>query len=249
MLRIVPVPCLSDNYAYLVIAEDGHAAVVDPSEAAPVREALAREGARLVALWLTHHHWDHVGGVEALVAEHPGIPVLGSAHDAGLARIPCQTGRLDDGDAFAFEGHEVHVMAVPGHTLGAIAYVVDGNVFSGDTLFLAGCGRVFEGTMPMMAASMAKLRALPDATRIYCGHEYTRTNLRFAQQEEPENDDVVRALADAERAAGEGRPTVPGTIAHEKATNPFFRFDVPSLAKGLGSDESFARLREAKNRF
>lgn len=248
-LRVVPVPCLSDNYAYLVVGADGGAAVVDPSEPAPVLAALAREKATLREIWCTHHHLDHVGGVESLVAGKTGVPVRGSTYDVDHKRIPRATHAHPDGDAFAFDGHSVRVISIPGHTLGAIAFVVDGALFSGDTLFLGGCGRVFEGTMPMMAESMRILRELDPALRVYCGHEYTAANLRFARTVEPDNAAVVRALEDATAKSEAGTPTVPGTLATELLVNPFLRFDRPELAAGVSDDTSFARLREAKNDF
>src|SRR5690242_7544802 len=176
-MRIVAVPCLADNYAYLVI--DGElAAVVDPGEAPPVEAALAREHVRLAAIWATHHHPDHVGGVAALVAAHPGVEVIAHAHDR--ERTPHVTRTVDDGDTVALGNLRAKIIYNPGHTLGAITYVIEGCAFTGDTLFGAGCGRVFEGTPAMMHASLARLAALPPATRVYFGHEYTANNLRFA---------------------------------------------------------------------
>lgn len=248
-MRVVPVPCLSDNYAYLVIADDGRVAVVDPSEAAPVRAALAAEGLSLAEIWCTHHHADHVGGVPALCDLHPELIVRGSSYDADHARIPGQTVAHRHGDAFGFGGTTVRVLGVPGHTLGAIAFHVGDELFSGDTLFLGGCGRVFEGTMPMMASAMRQLRSLAPSTRLWCGHEYTASNLRFSVHVEPTNAEARAALAEAEAAGRDGRATVPGTLARELATNPFLRFDLPELAQGRSADEAFAYLREAKNAF
>lgn len=249
-MRVIPVPCLSDNYAYLVVDEDAkEAAVVDPSEDAPVRRALEERGLSLAEVWLTHHHWDHVGGVEALSEAFSPREVIGSAYDLEHGRIPRQTRGVREGDAMTFAGHEVTLLEIPGHTLGAIAYLIDGDLFSGDTLFVAGCGRVFEGTMPMMKDSLAKLRDLPGDTRVWCGHEYTVKNLRYAQTVEPESDAVADALREAERTRAEGRPTVPGSIARERAINPFFRFDVPEVARGRDPVETFGALREGKDRF
>jgi len=247
-LRIETIPCLADNYAYLLIAGD-RVAVVDPGDSAPIELALQREGRDLDEIWCTHHHLDHVAGVLALLERRDGVVVRGSEYDGTNRRIEGQTVAHADGSRFDFAGHEVEVMAIPGHTLGAIAFVVDGVVFSGDTLFLGGCGRVFEGTMPMMAASMRTLRALPPSMQIYCGHEYTVANLRFAKTVEPESAVIAHALDEATRAVAEGRPTVPGTIARELETNPFVRFDRPEVARELAADASFARLREAKNAF
>ena len=224
-MRVVPVPCLTDNYAYLVI--DGSvAAVVDPGEAAPVRAAAAREGVEIACVWATHHHPDHVGGAAEL-----GVPVVGHSHDRG--RIAGLSRAVDDGDEVALGTLRARVIHNPGHTLGAITYVVDGCAFTGDTLFGAGCGRVFEGTMAMMFASLGKLAALPPATRVYFGHEYTASNLRFAAAAEPDN----AAIGDrAKRPA----PTTPSTIADELASNPFVR---------ARDADDFARLRTWKDGF
>lgn len=249
-MRIVPVECLRDNYAYLVIDDASQrAAVVDPSEDEPVREALAREGVTLAALWLTHHHWDHVGGVTALCDALAPAEVLGSRHDLEAGRIPRQTRGLDDGDTFTFAGVTVRAVHIPGHTLGAIAFVLPQDVFTGDTLFLGGCGRVFEGTMEMMSASLDKLRQLPADTRVWCGHEYTVKNLEFAKTVDPDNTDVDAFLAEARRAREADEPTVPGTMARELEVNPFLRFDVPSVARGEAPVAAFSRLRRAKDAF
>jgi len=185
---------------------------------------------RLAAIWLTHHHWDHVGGVDALVAEHPGIEVV--AHTSDLTRSPKVTREVDEDDTVEFAGLRARIIHNPGHTLGAISYVVDGCVFTGDTLFGAGCGRVFEGTPEMMHASLQKLAALPPDTRVYFGHEYTAANLRFAASEHPGD------AAIAARAAALKTPSTPSTIAEERATNPFLRV--------AGADE-FAGVRARKD--
>lgn len=247
-MQIIPVPCLRDNYAYLVV-QDGRAAVVDPSEADPVLVAIESEGVDLVEIWLTHHHWDHVGGIEGLVDECRIPVVRGSAYDQKHGRIPRQTVALSDGDTFEFGGATVDIMEIPGHTLGAIAYVTEGNLFSGDTLFIAGCGRVFEGTMEMMSQSLAKLRGLPPQTQVWCGHEYTVNNLRFAKTVEPDNADIDRALEEATEARAEGKYTVPGRMDRELGTNPFLRFDDPSVARGRDPVASFAAIRQAKDNF
>lgn len=249
-MRVIPVPCLSDNYAYLVVDEETQsAAVVDPSEDVPVRNALEEAGLSLTEIWLTHHHWDHVGGIEALCDAFAPRAVVGSAHDLEQARIPRQTRGVREGDAMSFAGHEVSLLEIPGHTLGAIAFLVDGELFSGDTLFVAGCGRVFEGTMAMMKDSLAKLRDLPPDTRVWCGHEYTVKNLQYAETVEPESRAVADALAEAQQARSEGRGTVPGTIGRERQINPFFRFDAPAVARGRDAVTTFTALREGKDRF
>jgi len=247
-MRIVAVPCLQDNYAYLVI-EGARAAVVDPGEAAPIEAALVREGVTLTAIWATHHHGDHTGGIAALVTAHPGVEVVASATDA--AKFAGATRIVADGDALAFEGHAVTILHNPGHTLGAITFVVDGHAFTGDTLFGAGCGRVFEGDAAMMHTSLMRLAALPADTRIWCGHEYTASNLRFAAAVEPGNPEV------AARAAALVTPSVPSTVATERATNPFLRADHPAViaaARGQGATADdpvsvFAALRTWKNTF
>lgn len=243
---ITPIPCLKDNYAYLVTCEKtGKRAIVDPSEAAPVLAATTK----LDAIWNTHHHWDHVGGNEELVAKLGVREVCGHASDRG--RIAAQTRFLEEGDTFELGALRVRILHIPGHTTGAIAYVVDGfaegetsrsqtpgdgapAVFTGDTLFVAGCGRLFEGTPEMMFASLAKLAALPDDTRVYCGHEYTAANLRFAAHVEPDNADVAAAAKNVKV------PSVPSTIAAEKRINPFMR------ARTI---EELAARRSAKDAF
>lgn len=263
-MRIVPIACLKDNYAYLVICEATRsAAVVDPSEAGPVRAAVEREGVTLAALWLTHHHWDHVGGNQDLLRAHPGLEVVGHASDKG--RIPGQTRMIEDGEEVAL-GSEVRARIIhnPGHTSGAISYHVaaaeggHGAVFTGDTLFLAGCGRLFEGTPAQMHTSLARLAALPDATRVYCGHEYAAANLRFAAAVEPGNEAVQARARAVEQARAQGAPSVPGTMTEERATNPFLRAHVPAVAAAAraaepaASDtevEVFAALRRWKDRF
>jgi len=233
-MRVVSIPCLSDNYAYLVI--DGtQAAIVDPSAAPPVLEAIEREGVTPAAIWLTHHHWDHVGGVEGIVAKHPGIEVV--AHKSDEARVPKVTKLVDDGDIVTLGSLTANILHNPGHTLGAISYWIadgDGAVFTGDTLFGAGCGRVFEGTPPMMHESLHKLAALPPTTRVYFGHEYTAANLEFARHVEPNNAAVAARLETVDT------PSTPSTIGIERETNPFL------LAKTV---DEFAARREAKNSF
>lgn len=259
-MRVHVVPCLADNYAYLLDDGAGGAVVVDPSDAAPVEDALRAHRLVLRGIWLTHHHWDHVGGVEALCEARDGharVDVIGSAHDLGHARIPRQTRSVREGAALAFATHNVTLIEIPGHTLGAIAYLVDGCLFSGDTLFLAGCGRVFEGTMPVMQASLAKLRALAADTRIYCGHEYTLSNLKFAATVEPDNDRVPERAAMAQAARARGEVTVPGLLRDEWATNPFLRWDAPAVVAyarshgATGDDPAtvFGAVRHAKDGF
>jgi hydroxyacylglutathione hydrolase len=241
-MRVVPVPCLSDNYAYLLLPDGApHALVVDPSEAAPVVAALAREGRSLAAILNTHHHHDHVGGNEELVAKLGAVPVYAHASDAG--RVPGQTERVEEGRSFTAGGLALDVLHVPGHTTGAVAYVVEGCVFTGDTLFVAGCGRLFEGTPAMMNTSLnEKLARLPKDTKVYCGHEYTQANLKFAKHAEPENAAVVEKLAKVTALREKGEPTVPSTIGEELETNPFLRVGAPAVAARYGGGDAAAVL-------
>jgi hydroxyacylglutathione hydrolase len=232
---------LSDNYAYLVTCDKTKkTAIVDPSEAAPVLAAIERAGVQandVCAIWNTHHHWDHVGGNEELCAALGIGDVYGHASDKG--RIAKQSKLLEEHDRFVLGELEVSIIHIPGHTTGAVAYIVSGDgdapaVFTGDTLFVAGCGRLFEGTPAMMFASLEKLAALDGATRVYCGHEYTKANLVFAAHTEPDNEDVKRA------AAAVRVPSVPSSIAMEKRINPFVRArDVAELAARRSAKDSF----------
>lgn len=246
-MRVVAVPCLKDNFAYLVI-DQGQAAVVDPGEAAPVEAALAREGVELAAIWLTHHHHDHVGGVAELVARHPTVAVIAGEVDA--EKIAGVTLRLADGQEFPFGALRVRAIHNPGHTLGAISFHVEDAVFTGDTLFGGGCGRLFEGDAAMMHASLGKLSALPPETRVYFGHEYTASNLKFAAAVEPDNPDV------AKRATELTTPSTPSTIAIERATNPFLRSAagdvvIAAMNRGAAGDpvSVFGAIRSWKDQF
>lgn len=246
-MRIVPIPCLRDNYAYLVVCDaTGRAAVVDPSEAAPVREAVRHQGVTLAAIWNTHHHSDHVGGNQGLLTDQPDLEVV--AHQSDKHRIPGITRAVEEGDRVQVGEVEAAILHNPGHTSGAVSYHIGagagdapaGALFTGDTLFGAGCGRLFEGTPADMFASLTKLTALPPETRVYCGHEYTEANLRFAAEAEPDNQAVAPRRARVAALRGDGAPSVPFTIAEERATNPFVR---------AGSVERLAELRAWKDRF
>jgi hydroxyacylglutathione hydrolase len=217
-MEIHGVRALKDNYVWILVDRArGEAAAVDPSEAAPVKEAIARLGVELVEIWNTHHHFDHVGGNLELGA----ATVRASVYDGERGRVPAQTARVGEGDTFEFAGEVVRVMAIPAHTLGHVAYVVGDAVFPGDTLFGAGCGRLFEGTAAQMFAALGRLAALPDATKVYCGHEYTLHNLKFAAEVDPA-DEAVRARL-ARVKANDGAWTAPLDLAEEKRTNPFMR--------------------------
>lgn len=252
-----PIALLRDNYAYLLVErETRRAVVVDPSEGKQVLDVLRAREVELEAVWCTHHHPDHVGGVDEIVAALGAIDVIGSRYDREHGRIPRQNKVLDEGDTIALGESRFSVMTIPGHTLGAIAFVGAGLALTGDTLFSGGCGRVFEGTMPMMRASLAKLAALPDATRVLSGHEYTVKNLEFALAVEPDEKAIASRLADARDVRAQGKPTVGSTIALERATNPFLRWSsaaVRAFARAKGDaasdDDVFARVREAKNVF
>jgi hydroxyacylglutathione hydrolase len=244
------VPCLSDNYAYLV-KSGGQCAVVDPSEAAPVRAALDRKGWKLTHILNTHHHLDHCGGNLELKQE-TGAVVVGPGKDA--ARIPGLDVGVDEASGWEFDGRKVAVLEVPAHTRGAITFVIDGNAFTGDTLFLMGCGRLFEGDPQMMWTSLSKLMTLPDATRIYCGHEYTQSNGRFALTLEPGNQALKARMDEVKAARAKGAPTVPASLGLEKQTNPFLRPDSPEIRKSLGMENAdtvaaFGEIRGRKDKF
>lgn len=238
-VRVLPVPCLKDNYAYLIVCPDtGHAAIVDPGEPGPVRAAVAAAGVELVAVWATHHHADHVGGVRALLAERPGLDVVGHAGDRD--RIDGLTVEVDDGDEVVLGRLRARIVHNPGHTRGAVSYVLDGSgkddspeeagaVFTGDTLFGAGCGRLFEGTAAQMQRSLARLAALPPSTRVFFGHEYTAANLRFAAAVEPGSEAIAARAAAVAAAREAGRPSTPSTVADERTTNPFVRVGEPAV--------------------
>ncbi|MGB7757341.1 MAG: hydroxyacylglutathione hydrolase [Salinisphaera sp.] len=225
MLEVNAVPALSDNYIWIVATGDSkHVAVVDPGEAEPVADHLAQHGLKVGAYLITHHHGDHVGGLKTLLAEHPA-PVYGPAAEAD--RIGGLDHRLTGGDRFTldFLGAAFEVIDVPGHTLGHIAYATEGVLLAGDALFRAGCGRVFEGTHEQMQRSLARLKALPDDTRVYGGHEYTQKNLAFAKIVDPGNTAIDAAIEHVDALRGQGRPSLPGLLAEEKRINPFLRWD------------------------
>ena len=249
-MQIEIVPCLTDNYAYLV-KSGAHCAVVDPSEATPVKMALDRLGWRPAYILNTHHHMDHVGGNLELKALY-GAHIVGPGKDA--ARIPGIDIGVDERSGWEFAGHEVRVLEVPGHTRGAIAFVMEGHAFTGDTLFALGCGKLFEGDAAMMWNSLSKLKALPDATRIYCGHEYTANNGRFALTVEPENAALKARTIEVKAARAKGQPTIPSTIELEKQTNPFLRPHSDEIRKNLGMENAsdtavFAEIRRRKDNF
>lgn len=252
-LAIELVPCLSDNYAYLIHdADAGLCAVVDPSEAPPVMAALDRTGWKLTHILNTHHHFDHTGGNVALKAAF-GAEVVGPGKDRD--RIPAIDVGVEEGKDWRFGARSVPVLEIPAHTRAHVAFIFDDAAFTGDTLFAMGCGRLFEGTPGMMWASLSKLVArLPDATRIFCGHEYTQSNGRFALTLEPSNAALVARMKDVDAARAKGAPTIPSTMGLEKKTNPFLRPNAPELRKTLGMETAtdvdvFAETRRRKDSF
>ena len=224
-MRVIPVPCLRDNFAYLLICpQTEEVAVVDPSEPDPVLSALDNLGLKLSAIFNTHHHYDHVGGNKALVKKYPGIKVWG--HVSDRKRIPKQTEFVEEGDPVGFGKVTGSLTHNPGHTTGAVTFYFGDDAFTGDTLFAAGCGRLFEGTPEDMHRSLNhKIGARAPETRLWFGHEYTETNLRFAQSVEPDNKDVVNKLTKVREMRAAGEWTTPTTLAEEWRTNPFMRVD------------------------
>ncbi len=258
-MAIIAVPQLSDNYAYLVVDDASkECGVVDCSEAGKVLDEVKRQGLKLVAVLPTHWHFDHVGGNEELARAVPGLRVYGARAEGG--RIPAQTDEVDDGGTVTVGSLKGRVIGIPAHTNGHVAYhfpQLDA-VFTGDTLFIAGCGRVFEGKANTMVESLSKLAKLPDSTKVYCGHEYTAKNLQFALTLEP-NNAALKAKNDwVTKARAAGQFTVPSTIGDEKQFNPFLRTDSAELRANLKkldpstSDDPvdiFAKTRALKDKF
>ncbi|MBL8447265.1 MAG: hydroxyacylglutathione hydrolase [Zoogloeaceae bacterium] len=251
-MEIIPLPAFRDNYIW-TLRHHRSAVVVDPGDADPVLHYLEDQGLDLTAILVTHHHADHVGGIGTLRRRWP-VPVFGPAREA----IPACSHPLAEGDRvrLAIPSLELEVLEVPGHTLGHIAYLGAGFVFCGDTLFSAGCGRLFEGTAAQLQASLARLAALPPETLVYCTHEYTLANLRFARQVEPDNPGREDYRRDCEGRRAIGAPTLPSTIGRERAVNPFLRTTEPAIIAAVTTwqgrppeDDAacFAALREWKN--
>lgn len=259
MIEITALPAFADNYIWLLRA-NGCVAVVDPGDAAPVLAHLAGSGDHLCAILATHHHPDHIGGITEILARHPA-PLFAPA----INHITDTSHALSGGERIALPelGLELDVIAVPGHTLGHLAYygsslMGDGALFCGDTLFTAGCGRLFEGTPAQMQSSLARLAVLPAPTFIYCGHEYTQANLRFAQTVEPDNADITARIRQVAEKRAANQPSVPSRLADELATNPFLRWNAPAVqsvaAARIGhapadAVEIFAAIRAWKDRF
>ncbi len=254
MLEIRQIPARDDNYALLIHdTATGATAAIDAPEVDAIEDALEETGWKLTHVLVTHHHYDHVEGIPALKAKW-GARVVASAHDRD--RVPMVDEVVSDGDVVRLGATELVVLALPGHTLGHIGWWAkeDGAVFVGDTLFSLGCGRLFEGTPEEMWASLVKLRDLPPDTGVYCGHEYTEANARFAVTIEPDNADLAARVKEVRDLRLAGRPTVPTTIARERATNPFLRADIAAVKDALGMSgrtdtEVFAEIRGRKDRF
>jgi hydroxyacylglutathione hydrolase len=262
-VEIVRIPILKDNYTFLLIDRlRSQAAVVDPGESAPVQAFLNQQKLDLVAIFNTHHHRDHVGGNLALQRHFPAITIYGSAADGQMpvgdqrGRIPGQQVYLKDGDTVTFGRRQAQVLFIPGHTLGHIAYYwppegeQPGDLFCGDTIFGAGCGRLFEGTSAQMLRAIERLRQFPANTRLWYAHEYTWGNLRFALTIEPDNLALQQRYQKVQ--ADRQQPTCPSTIGLEQQTNPFLRWDSPSVAAAMAADDPvqvFARLRGRKDKF
>lgn len=253
-----PIPILEDNYVWCLDDDrrPSQAWVIDPGVAAPVAAHLERSGRRLAGILITHWHPDHIGGIAELCATAGPIPVYGPAAEA--ARIPTLTHPLQGNERLSLPFGEAQVMALPGHTLGHIGYLIEDWLFCGDTLFSAGCGRLFEGTPAQMYDSLSRLNALPGATRVACTHEYTLANLAFAAAVEPDNPDVAARIEAVQALRARGQPSLPSTLADERRFNPYLRCQVPAVraaaerAAGHAVDDhvsAFAALRAWKDRF
>lgn len=254
MLNIHIVPCLNDNYAYLIHEPATRTvAVVDPSESAPILAALARHNLKLTHILNTHHHFDHTGGNLEL-KEKTGAHIIGPKADAD--RIPGMDTGVGEGELLAIGVKIVRVFNIPAHTRGHIAFwfEADKAVFTGDTMFAMGCGRLFEGTPAQMWESLSKLAKLPADTRVFCGHEYTQSNGRFALTIEPNNEALKKRMIEVDNLRKQGLPTIPSTIGIERETNPFLRPSSKELRKSLGMDNAddvtvFAEIRRRKDEF
>lgn len=258
MIRVQPIPAFDDNYIWMLREEDGNQAwVVDPGDAQPVRETLKEQGLTLEGILITHHHWDHTGGIGKLLRDAE-VPVLGPDNP----QIKEITQPLREGDRITVLNTQFEVLETPGHTLDHIVFFAAAHepplLFCGDTLFAGGCGRLFEGTPGQMHASLGKLRVLPGETKIYCTHEYTLANLAFAQAVEPDNTDIAQRIQSAEALRESGTPTVPTNLSLEWKTNPFLRVDEPAVqamasaqadAPPSTPEATFAAIRAWKDRF
>ncbi|MBI4526347.1 MAG: hydroxyacylglutathione hydrolase [Deltaproteobacteria bacterium] len=255
-MKVVQISFLADNYGYLIVCEKSReAAIIDPSEAEPAWRAVEREAVNLRAILNTHHHRDHTGGNAGLL-ERYSLDVY--AHRIDRDRLPGLTHPVEDGSEVTVGELRARVLFIPGHTKGHVAYLFENRLFCGDTLFIAGCGRLFEGTAEQMLSSLTRLRDLPGDTLVYCGHEYTEKNLQFAMTLEPNNRTLVEKIPQVHSLRIEGKSTVPSTISEEKDTNPFFRWESKEIQQNLkksfpslGSDpvSVFSQIRKLKDQF
>ncbi len=251
-LEIYQFPCLSDNYGFLVHdSESGETACIDTPETAPILAALEKTGWTLTQIWNTHHHYDHAGNNEE-IKRITGCTITGPAGEAD--KIPAIDRAVDDGDTVMLGAHEAHVLNVGGHTLGHIAFHMEGHAFVGDSLFALGCGRVFEGTMAQMWESLQKLNDLPDGTQIYCAHEYTTSNAAFAVTIDPDNEALSQRVAEISALRAANKSTVPTEIVLERATNPFLRATDANVQarlnmSGAPAVDVFAEIRARKDSF
>jgi hydroxyacylglutathione hydrolase len=254
-IQILPILAFKDNYIWCLINQDtNHCLIVDPGEAKPVLTQLKHLNLTLDAIFITHHHWDHTNGIRSVLKQH-NVPVFGPAKE----KIMGMTNPVDEGDKIELSNWPIfEIIAIPGHTLGHIAYYGNNLLFCGDTLFTGGCGRLFEGTPEQMLNSLNKLAQLPDETQIYCGHEYTLANLHFAQAVEPHNAYIKERLEKTRELRQKNLPSVPSSLAEERLTNPFLRCANPEIAlrvekrtgkKLITNVEIFAYLRQWKNNF
>ncbi|GBF79691.1 hydroxyacylglutathione hydrolase [Aphanothece sacrum] len=257
-MEIKLIPVLSDNYIFLLHDPNTHrAAVIDPAVSTPVLDCLNELKSELVAIFNTHHHSDHVGANKQLIEKFPNLCVYGGKEDQG--RIPGQQIFLEEGDQIEFAGRVAQIYFVPGHTRAHIAYYFapestesPGELFCGDTLFAGGCGRLFEGTPAQMVDSLSKLRNLPDNTRIWCAHEYTLSNLKFALTVDPDNYDLQIRYQEVQNKRKQNIATVPSLLGEEKKTNPFLRWDQVALQSTTGMIDSvkvFGKIRGMKDNF
>lgn len=239
ILQVTPIPAFQDNYFWLLSQpDDAFCYIVDPGDAEPVLETLQQQQLELAGILITHHHRDHIGGIQPLLGAFPQVQIYGPANES----IPECEHTLVENDVIELEelGTSLRILDVPGHTAGHIAYIGESNLFCGDTLFAAGCGRLFEGTPEQMQTSLEKLRALDDDTVVYCAHEYTLDNIAFAKWVEPDNADLLRREQDEQTKRRRKQPTVPSTIGLEKRTNPFLRYDQANV---IQMAEHYAKRR------
>jgi hydroxyacylglutathione hydrolase len=257
-MKVELVQCLLDNYSYLLIEPTGTGTcIVDPSDSAPIIARIDSLGLKPLAVLFTHHHEDHVGGLERIVKRYPHIPVLG--HPAGRKHVPAQTEAVRHGEVVRVGAISLQALHVPGHTLDAVTWMVEGNAFTGDTMFVAGCGKLFEGTAAMMYASLNEvIGGLDGSTRIFCGHEYTTANLRFSFRVDPNNLAVQKKLEEVLVTRFAGKPTVPSNLWEERETNPFLRCGEPGILETMRRESElrsfdplsvFTWLRERRDRF